>query len=835
MIHTYRLAKTVVILTAGATLLAVVGILVYLNQVGFPGRYGDWLRDELADRGVHLSFESLRFDLKHGLIAKDVSFFAGDGERIPLLEAGEVTLDLDKTKALRGKFKLLNIHISNGTARIPVDKDSRMVTASQINGGLFITENGRATVKDASGLIEGIRVNLSADLKLSKLKGEHLDPSQGENLQSNHVLSLVLDELALWTIPSDSPPELTFKIKGDLNHPDRLNTTFKLEARNLSLKNDQLDQNYQLDQLMISGDLQSQLVTLDEILVEDRSGSASGQADWNIVRREGRFDLISDLQLQDFLASCFDIVVLKNLTPDTPPVLNLRGTFSAPEDEPFSVRATGHGTIGEFQFLKTPFKGLTSEFSWRDGDLYLRDLEVKHHKGQLNGHLVMQDDLARYDVRSTLPLEAFAPFIKPNQGLDRIVQNLKFSDNSIVALDVVGSLDRADLTEWSAAGKVHLSNFLYKGTRVHHLASEYNFIPGQTEFSQIKALLNDDKEPARLRFKGASSEEIYADRILHDGSTRVTTISNLRGKVWPTPIVRIFAPSVSQHLEENYRFHKPPHLTLNGSFADRKEDSDKTVFRVAARTEGQTDYPFLGAELPLQKLNADIVVRGTDITVRNITCATLGGTVSGSVFCDVTPGRKTDYLGSMKWDNLSFPLISKAYKFRDEEKGTLTGSIDFYGIAGGVRGFNADGLIGIRQGNLVSLPVLGPLSPIIAGILGDKRMGYERAKDASSTFAVRDGVMQTKDFVAVSTSIVLTGEGWIDLETEKMDMTVRVNARGLLGLLTLPLKPLKGIFQFRGTGLYQTPKWRSSPFTRPTKGNADPLFLKAGEAKEVEE
>ena len=189
----------------------------------------------------------------------------------------------------------------------------------------------------------------------------------------------------------------------------------------------------------------------------------------------------------------------------------------------------------------------------------------------------------------------------------------------------------------------------------------------------------------------------------------------------------------------------------------------------------------------------------------------------------------------MKWDQLSFPLVSRTYEFKEEEKGTLTGSIDFNGTANGIRGFNADGLIGITKGNLVSLPVLGPLSPVIAGVLGDKRMGYQRAKDASSTFAIRQGVAQTKDFVATSTSIVLTGEGWIDLNTKKMDMTVRVNARGLLGLLTIPLKPLKGIFQFRGTGLYSAPLWRSSPFIRPAKGNADPLFQKAGKAQVVPE
>lgn len=829
MIHTLRVAKTTITLTLVVIVLAIVGGLIYLNQVGFPGRYGDWLRDELANRGIHLSFDSLRFDLRRGLVAKNVSFYVSEENRTPILEAGEMTLDLDKTKAIRGEFKLRNIRVIGGTARIPVDDNGRMVTARDINGSLIMTDSGRATVHETTGLIEGIRVTVSADLKLTKSIGEDLPDDQQKALQSNHVLSLVLDELALWNIPNESPPELAFKIKGDLNHPDRLTTTFNLKATDLT-RND-----YHLNQLMVSGDLQAQLVTLDDILLEDDSGSASGQADWSVSRREGRFEVESDLQLQDFLQSCFGITVLKNLTLETPPVLKLTGTYAAPESKKFSVRASGSSTVGKFQFVKTPFTGLTSDFSWHDGDLYLRDLEVKHHKGQLNGSILLESGLARYDMRSTLPLEAFRPFIKKESNLDKIVAGLEFSGNSIVAIDAVGTSDRTDLTSWSALGKVHLTNFSYRGTKCQHLGSNYNFIPGQVEFGRTIVQLNDDLEPARLRFQGAPSGELYADRILYDTASRVTTISNLRGKVWPTPIIRIFTPSVAKHLEENYRFHQPPHLVLNGSFAGSAKDRSKTLFSVATTTEGQTDHPFLGEDLPLQNLTVDIVVRGAGITVKNLTCATLGGSISGSVFADVTPGKTTTYKGAVKWDHLSFPLISKTYEFKEEEKGTLTGSIDFSGNATGIRSFNANGLIAITKGNLVSLPVLGPLSPIIAGVLGDKRMGYERAKDASSSFAVVNGVAQTKDFVAVSTSIILTGEGWIDLLTKKMDMTVRVNARGLLGFLTLPLKPLKGIFQFRGTGLYSAPKWRSSPFTRPAKGNTDPLFQKAGKAQIVTE
>lgn len=827
--HAFRFAKTILIIIFGVLFLGTVCGAVYLNKVGFPGQYGNWLKSQLSEKGLHLSFETLHYDLRRGLIATDVQFFAQAGDGKPMLEAREVIIDLDKTKALRGKLRLRKLEIFDGTAKIPVDEDGRTVDANGINGALIIADNGRAQIDEASGLIEGIHVLFSSDIKLQDLK--HQDQQERDPDQSHKILTFILDELALWTISPDSPPELSISTRGDLNNPGGMSTRFSLNAQNIARKE------YQLNRFEISGDFKGQIVTLDQILLEDKSGSAAGKADWSILRREGRFDLTSSLQLQAFLKSCFNLTVLKGLNPGQAPLIDVTGTFSAPPGQPVSVKAVGTGRINKFQFLETTYEGLSSEFSWQDGNLYLRQLKVLHSNGQLQGEILSEKGLVRFDVKSTLPLEAFRPLIKPDGGLDAAVSTLEFYENSTVAIDAVGSIDidnkNNQFTDWAAYGKVHLKNLAYRGTTLHHLSCDFNFIPGQAEFSRVSGLLNDDKENARSRFSAASSEALFTDRVLYDTESRITTISNLRGKLWPTPIIRIFAPKTASHLEDNYRFHEPPTVVVNGTFAGRPNEPQNTKFSVAIRTRGQTDYPFLGKLVPLNNLNADVVVVGSEITVKNLTFATLGGTASGAVFVDAN--GNTPYRGAIKWDGLSFPEISRIYQFPEEEKGSLTGSIDFKGSAGGIRNFNADGLIGIRQGNLVSLPVLGPLSPIIAGVLGDKRMGYQRAKDASSTFAIRNGVLQTRDFVAVSTSITLTGEGWIDLATDRMDMTVRLNARGLLNLLTLPLQPFRGIFQFRGTGDYSNPTWNSSPFTRPARGQNDPIFLEPGKAFSVEE
>lgn len=824
--HAFRFAKTVLVIILLVGFLGLGIGLAYLNKVGFPGQYGDWLTSELAERGLHLTFDTLRFDLKRGVVATNVAFFAEAGDGSPLLRADDVVLDLDKTKALRGKFRLLSLEVHDGTADIPIDENGRTVEADRINGTLLLTDSNRARIDRASGMIEGIRVTLSSNLRIPKI----IDPDKPRDpARINRILATILDELALWTLESDHPPEISFSIRGDLSQPDQIATGFTLEARDISRNS------YQLRNLRIAGDFKRQLVTFDEILLEDASGLAKGKADWNVLRREGRFDLTSTLQLQLFLKSCFGITVVEDLELAESPTIDARGTFAAPPGAPFSVKAVGTAEVGSFEFLSTAYDGLSSQFSWHDGDLYLRSLEVRHRQGQLDGDIIAINNLVRYDLDSTLPLEAIRPFIKPDGGLEKAIARLDFHENSTLVLTAAGSLDRDDLTEWAASGKVHLKDFNYRGTDFHHMSCDFDFIPGEARFSRLTAQLDDDGEAARQRFGSEGSGQAFADEIDYDTSSRVTTIKNLRGELWPSPIVRMFSPKTADHLEKNYRFHQPPTVVVNGTFAGRPNEPGNTRFTVALNAGGRTDYTFLGKSLTLGAVTADIAVTGYQVSIQNLSFATLGGTVSGAISINADPEGRSGYRGALKWDELSFPQISSIYQFKEEEPGALTGSVDFRGSKLGIRDFNADGLVGIRQGQLVSLPVLGPLSPLIAGVLGDKRVGYENAKDASATFAVRRGVMQTPDFVAVSKSITLTGEGWLDLATKKMDMTVRLNAQGLLGLLTLPLQPIKGIFQFRGTGIYTKPKWRSSPFTRPTRGPTDPIFRKPGRARPVAE
>jgi hypothetical protein len=106
---------------------------------------------------------------------------------------------------------------------------------------------------------------------------------------------------------------------------------------------------------------------------------------------------------------------------------------------------------------------------------------------------------------------------------------------------------------------------------------------------------------------------------------------------------------------------------------------------------------------------------------------------------------------------------------------------------------------------------------VVSGVLNDRRAGFERAKSAFCNFRIQDGVLRTGDFQTATTSLTFVGEGQVDLARRTLDMTMRMNARGLLGLITLPLRPFYGMFQFRGTGPLKDPQWENVMFTAPSE------------------
>jgi hypothetical protein len=108
------------------------------------------------------------------------------------------------------------------------------------------------------------------------------------------------------------------------------------------------------------------------------------------------------------------------------------------------------------------------------------------------------------------------------------------------------------------------------------------------------------------------------------------------------------------------------------------------------------------------------------------------------------------------------------------------------------------------EGHVFAIPFLGPFSEILNKIVPG--MGYQKARRASATFKVDSGYIDTRDFVVEGRGFSMIGDGRIGFLDDRLDFDMRVNAKGLPGVLLFPVSKL---LEYETRGKFSKPAWRA--------------------------
>lgn len=1043
---------------------------VWLNDRGFEGKWGERIAAELSRRGIHAEFESVRFSPTRGIIAKKVIFYTDESRsevfaRIPLLR-----FDVDRGKAFRGELQIRRVILHDAHLSVPVSSDGSLtLQITKLTGSATLDRQNRLLLENARGTLGGMNFHLDVELDEFELTNIARKREPKAAARRDDFARDVLAELARWSFPGTIPPELSLRITGSVQRPASIRTSFSIAAEELTRRD------YTMENLLLTGEFDNRTLTIDELTFSDGSGNLQLRAHYDLQDKTGAYNGSSSIKIADLLRKALDNHTLDEFISAHAPVIEAQGEFGVSQDEGLQLTALGKLEWEYFRFLGIPLDKLNADFSWQNGNIFLRNLVAKHEVGELSGQILLQDDMIRYRTRTSLPLSAYRAFIRDDSGLDHSLARSNFTPRSKVSVEAEGTIQRSNLRVWDATGKVLLENFSYNGvpmiraaaafymtpldsiftnvqvefsyasyernplaglppsgtmhaTKVHydaetglthidslqgtawpgpilrlfapgaanHVEKHYGFqsppdlsatgvidvrspatrtdmvtqletssattyqFLGQTlqldnlsatvrtrhhlhdinnlhfdtlggtgegmlsvqkqpaglasvsggigfekinlaevgktygfsnpskgsltahiDFKADEAILEDGKHDwqvegqaafkdssvnevpilratanfdinslgsnwtkvetefdyasyvLRRRYGGPRSAVVRAESIRHDKKTKLTHISNLRGTAWPGPVLRLIVPDAADHVDESYGFRSPPSFTTSG-VADHRRPGTRTDLRSRIEARGTTECEFLDRTLQLAAVSATVRTRHQRHDVANLEFRTFRGSGAGEVTVQTRPGHAATISGGIKWNDLSLADIGQTYNFEKAAKGSITGRIDFTTSAGNVRSLNGRGVMGLRDGQLFHVPIFGPLSLPIGGILG-KKFSHEQARDASATFVLKDGVAYTNDFLTSTPSTVFAGEGNINLATNHIDMIMRMNARGLLGLVTLPLLPLNGLFQFRGQGPLKKPVWRSAPFTQPAGGQKNPIFRDPPRAQIVPE
>jgi hypothetical protein len=382
-----------------------------------------------------------------------------------------------------------------------------------------------------------------------------------------------------------------------------------------------------------------------------------------------------------------------------------------------------------------------------------------------------------------------------------------------------------DTTCWAFAGAAKVRNVNYRGVPVNLAECRLSLSHHELDFSEGTVIFNYQNYALREVFNGPKQGTVKVGRIRYDALDHLVEVEDVAGSIWAAPMVRLFAPKLADALEI-YQFHRPPEI--QGSGVVDVGSRDRTALSISFSSADPADYRFLGEVVTLEKPEAKVTIRGERVIVDGLKVSAFDGPITGRF-----DWRGKGMLeGELSWTRLLIPTLATTYGFQVKGGGRATGRLDFSLKDERVETFTGEGLLALEKMELFSVPIFGPLSPLISGVLNDRRAGFERAKSAFCTFKIKDGVLATQDFQTSTNSLVFAGDGTVDLKERTLDLTLRMNARGLLGLITLPLRPFYGMFQFRGTGRLKDPKWENVMFTTPPVGQTQ-FLLPAPKARAV--
>ncbi|HZL43855.1 MAG TPA: AsmA-like C-terminal region-containing protein [Verrucomicrobiae bacterium] len=214
-----RIAFRRVRITMWLVLLAVLGALLYVNQVGLPGFVKRPLLQKLRARGVDLQFSRIRWRWDHGIVAENVRFEGTDPSISPRLTIEEVEVQLDYRALARLQLQVGSLVLHEGRLTMPTSDTNGAagsLTISNIQSELWLLPGDvwklsgfSAQFGGGSMQLTGSITNASAIRKWKVFQPREHAPTEELLRRARRWAGLIAQ------VHFESPPQLVLDVRGD--------------------------------------------------------------------------------------------------------------------------------------------------------------------------------------------------------------------------------------------------------------------------------------------------------------------------------------------------------------------------------------------------------------------------------------------------------------------------------------------------------------------------------------------------------------------------------------------------------------------------------------------
>lgn len=779
---------------------------VYARKEGFSESWRNAIEREFESRGYHVDIGKLTLGAFRGLVAEEVRFFQDATREQEIAFIDDVFLDVDLSRILEKRVSINTLDVQEASVSLPLDpsrKNAKRLRIMGLSGRVVITESVIEIVK-AEAEMDGIDISLKGSLVRQPLeKSEGIKPrnqAAEEAVLSDRRRQLLrfLRELDAYDF-SGGRPSVEIEFRGDLDELETMTARAHITTPSFSKQG----QTYRVGSLdaAVRFDGRENRAEIEHLKISDDKGVFGLRGHWTLKGNRLDFNVNSTADIAGLAGLFWADKKLGEIVFFNPPTIEASGYFALDAmlegTEGFPGEVMGEVRSERFVTRGVVFSGVSFGFSSAGERFYLRNLRLDHKTGVAFLNLKYEPgkgaETLQYQTEIKLDPLVFRPFF--DERGRKFIDAWNFSETSSIYIAALGRGENWSFSTWKNRGVIDLRQFRLNGVDFLELETDYES-DGETQWFRNASLVREEGK-------------IVAELAENHRRERSWEVRGVVSTVDPAEGAKAFNPKLAKALEK-YRHASPPTIRIAGRLDGRRneeigDEPRRNKLAISFTGGGDAQYDFLGKTLTLSDPVGELTVEGSRVHLTSLAGGIFGGVVE--LDYDVKNVREPNAAFSMNAAIRDVPLerVTRLYDGGGDITGSVDADLEITGNAGQVASFNGAGRASISEGYLFAVPVLGPLTKLLGA--GDANgNGGNIAKEASASFRLENGVIETRDLEALTKAFRVKAAGTVSLVDQSVDLEAIVNTRGELS--STVLTPVSELLTYSCSGSVRSPVWK---------------------------
>jgi len=757
-------------------LAAVAGAMAWVQTVGFGPGITAQVSNGLSIGSVEVKIGTLTFNPFTGFVAENstVTIPVPSGREINATVA-RIEIAPNLAALTRGQFLADSLLVESGEVTIPFAEDDLLPNSVKlvVEVAEILQTQTQVRIQRAKLALEGIRLDFKAvfqnpaDLQFPKPTDEADPVARAQTIRA--ILKL-LEEIAF----HDGRPTITLEADGDL-----------ADLQTMRVPNIQVDcgaityREVELDRISVDARYKAREIDIRKAELSGPDTLLQLTGLWHSQRGAGEFEVSGKVNPSPILASLGKPEISNEIrflgTAEMESLVRVRSTVDGPD-----IRATGRIQSGAFEMRKVGAGGFSADFAWNNGKFYSTDARLELQSGTVTADVMSAPDDFRLRLKSTaIPTELLPIMGKYERA---VVEVMEFKDAPELEITVTGK--RPHMNDLTGRGHVRLGRTSMRGAWIDSATADIVVGDRAAKYENI-----------RLKMDGGEATGAFT----YDFGRREVRLGNVKSRVMPAEILMWVDPRIAATVAV-YKFLKPPYVEADGLV--HMENPDLNALEVSVESKGGLDYELIGKMLRFGDTRATVNLKGQKVFADVSRSELYGGTVR--VKAEISTNPKDPTFGAdLELSRIDFASITNKYFGYEKSKGVMSGKYQFTAQLRDDSSMKGTGSIRVEDGHVLAIPVFGPLSEIISTIIPGA--GHESARLATADFEIANRKISSSNLEIEGDGFSLFGSGDVRYPSGQMDMTVRINARGIPGIVLFPVSKL---LEYVSTGTVSDPQWR---------------------------